>query len=49
MLFDADFRSWSHYEVTGQPTAVLVNANGEVIEHFDGRFKAEDVLQRLNS
>ena len=47
MLFDADFRSWSHYEVTGQPTAILVNASGEVVEYFNGRFDADDVLRQL--
>lgn len=45
VLFDADFRVWSHYEVTGQPTAILVDASGTVIHEFPGQFNADEVLQ----
>ncbi|MGI9614625.1 MAG: hypothetical protein ACR2QO_17065 [Acidimicrobiales bacterium] len=47
MLFDAGLTSWNHYEVYGQPTAVLVNASGEAIHTFDGAFDANEILARL--
>lgn len=47
MLFDSSLASWNHYEVYGQPTAVLVNANGETFHTFDGAFNAGEVLAKL--
>ena len=49
MLQDANFRVWSHYEVYGMPTAVLVDSSGQVIHEYGGRFDADDVLQRVAS
>ncbi len=47
MLFDTSLASWRHYEVYGQPTAVLVSANGEPIHTFDGAFDADEILARV--
>jgi hypothetical protein len=47
MLFDPSLDSWTHYEVYGQPTAVLVNAAGDAVHTFDGAFDANEILARL--
>ncbi len=47
VVMDTSFRVWSHYDVLGMPTAVLLTASGDHIETFDGRFSAQDVLSRL--
>ena len=44
MVFDERYRLWQHYGVTGQPTAVLVDAGGTAIHEFDGSFDGADVL-----
>ena len=42
MVWDADGRSWSAYEVTYQPVTIVIGADGRVLGRqagsFDGRF-----------
>ena len=45
MIWDASFETWSYYGVTGQPTAVLVDADGDPIAGWRGFFDAEEVLE----
>jgi hypothetical protein len=45
MIWDASFETWSYYGVTGQPTAVLVDAGGNPIQGWRGFFDQEEVLE----
>lgn len=36
MIWDASFETWSHYDVRGQPTAVLVDPNGAELGRWFG-------------
>ena len=47
VVWDDAYAVWRHYEVYGQPTALLLDAKGNLIHEFGGRFRAEDVLGRL--
>ena len=47
VLWDADYRVWNHYEVFGQPTAILVDRSGQIIHTFGGAFNGDDVLARI--
>jgi hypothetical protein len=47
MLTDPSLDSWVHYDVFGQPSAVLVNSAGQAVHTFDGAFDANEVLARL--
>lgn len=44
MIWDESFGTWAHYGVAGQPTAILVDAQGQVIETWLGRFDPAEVL-----
>ncbi|MEM8925820.1 MAG: hypothetical protein AAGD35_20135 [Actinomycetota bacterium] len=45
MIWDASFETWSYYGVTGQPTAILVDAEGEPIAGWRGYFDQDEVLE----
>ena len=45
MIWDTGFDSWSYYGITGQPTAVLVDATGEPVAGWRGFFDPDDVLE----
>lgn len=45
MIWDPGFESWIYYGVTGQPTAILVDAEGNPIQGWRGRFDTDEVLQ----
>ena len=45
MIWDESFGSWQHYGVRGQPTALLVDASGEVIQAWLGQFDEAEVLE----
>lgn len=47
VVFDANFRIWGHYGVSGVPTAILFDSSGNQIHNFGGRFQAADVLARI--
>jgi hypothetical protein len=45
MFWDQGFTSWSYYGVSGQPTAILVDATGTPISGWRGAFPEEEVLE----
>jgi thioredoxin-related protein len=45
MTWDASFETWRYYQVTGQPTAILVNKNGEHLQEWRGLFPKDEVLE----
>ena len=45
MIWDESFITWSYYGITGQPTAILVAADGQPIAGWLGRFDEEEVLR----
>ena len=44
MLWDPGFDSWVHYDIRGQPAAVLLDADGGAIKGWRGLFPADEVL-----
>ncbi|MEL7158654.1 MAG: hypothetical protein AAFN30_18940 [Actinomycetota bacterium] len=44
MIWDASFETWSYYGVSGQPTAILVDADGNPIAGWRGFFDEQEVL-----
>ncbi len=42
---DGGFDSWSFYGVRGQPAAILVTADGTIIDGWSGRFPLDTVLE----
>lgn len=46
-LSDDGFRVWSHYDVLGMPTTILLEPSGTVAHTFDSRFDAAEILARL--
>ncbi len=45
MIWDVSFETWSYYGVRGQPTAILVDSNGDPIAGWVGFFDTEEVLE----
>lgn len=45
MIWDESFTSWQYYGVRGQPTAILVDAGGNPIQGWVGRFDEGEVLE----
>ena len=45
MIWDESFESWAYYGVRGQPTAILVDPNGQPIVGWSGFFDEEEVLE----
>lgn len=45
MTWDASFDTWRYYQVTGQPTAILVDKDGQPIRGWRGLFPKEEVLE----
>lgn len=45
MIWDASFETWNYYGVTGQPTAILVDREGNPIAGWRGFFDEEEVLE----
>lgn len=45
MLWDPSFDSWRHYEIYGQPAAVLLAPDGEPIRRWSGPFDPDEVLE----
>ncbi len=45
MIWDATFETWSYYGVSGQPTAILVDASGNPIAGWRGFFDQNEVLE----
>ena len=47
MVWDPTFASWSAFEVTGQPTAVLIEPDGTELGRWRGALDLDDVLAVL--
>lgn len=45
MYWDETFESWLGLGITGQPSAVLLSADGEVLADWRGAFPEDDVLR----
>ncbi len=45
MIWDTGFDSWVYYGVTGQPIAILVDAEGNPLQGWRGAFDQEEVLR----
>ena len=45
MYWDETFESWVALGVTGQPAAVLLSADGEVLAGWRGAFPEDEVLR----
>ncbi len=45
MVWDESFDTWRYYQVTGQPTAILVDAQGQPIQGWRGIFPPDEVLE----
>ena len=45
MYWDTGFDTWVYYGVTGQPTAILVDPNGNPIQGWRGFFDPDEVLR----
>jgi hypothetical protein len=45
MIWDTGFDSWVYYDVSGQPTAILVDASGMPIQGWRGFLDTEEVLR----
>ncbi len=42
---DGSFDTWSFYGVRGQPAAILVKADGTIIDGWSGRFPLDTVVE----
>ena len=45
MIWDQSFDTWRYYQVTGQPTAILVDKDGQPIMGWRGLFPKDEVLE----
>ena len=36
MYWDASFDSWTHYNVASQPAAILISADGKIVQSWTG-------------
>ncbi len=45
MIWDESFETWAYYGVRGQPTAILVDRNGNPIAGWSGFFDADEVVE----
>ncbi len=45
MTWDESFDTWRYYQVTGQPTAILVDKQGQPISGWRGFFPKDEVLE----
>jgi thioredoxin-like negative regulator of GroEL len=44
MLWDESFESWAAFNVSSQPTAILIAGDGTPIQGWVGRFPEDEVL-----
>jgi hypothetical protein len=44
MLWDESFESWSAFNVTSQPTAILIAGDGTPIQGWVGPFPQDEVV-----
>lgn len=45
MYWDETFESWAAFGVSGQPAAMLLSADGELLEGWFGKFPEDEVLE----
>jgi hypothetical protein len=48
MIWDESFDTWRYYQVTGQPTAILVDQDGTPVQGWRGIFPPDEVLDLLS-
>ena len=48
MIWDESFDTWRYYQVTGQPTAILVDREGTPVQGWRGIFPPDEVLDLLS-
>lgn len=49
MLWDPSFESWVHFGIRGQPSGVLLSADGELLGQWSGFIPEEDVLAAISA
>ena len=49
MLWDPSFRSWQVMGITSQPTWILLNGDGSLIDGWVGRLPEDTILDRIQS
>ena len=49
LLWDESFDTWNAFGIESQPAAVLMAANGDVIQGWQGQFPEDDVLRLASS
>lgn len=49
MLWDPSFQSWQVMGITAQPTWILLNGDGSLIDGWVGRLPEDTVLERIQS
>jgi len=45
MLWDSSFESWSAFEITGQPTVILLGTDGQELGRWFGAVPENEVLE----
>ena len=45
MLWDSSFESWSAFEITGQPTVILLSTDGQELGRWFGAIPESEVLE----
>ena len=45
MIWDESFTSWRYYQVSAQPTAILVDSTGQPVKGWLGRYSESEVLE----
>ena len=49
MLWDETFESWAHFQVSGQPAAILFAPDGTGLAGWMGAFPEEEVLRLIGA
>ena len=44
MLWDSSFESWGAFEITGQPTVILLSPDGDELGRWFGAVPEDEVL-----
>jgi hypothetical protein len=49
MIWDESFDTWRYYQVSGQPTAILVDQDGNPVQGWRGIFPPDEVLEAVSA
>ena len=47
MLWDKSFESWKQLGITGQPAAIIFDANGNELKRFRGAVTGDQILNAI--